>query len=186
MMQKNISPVEANAFLQKLKLRFEQNPERHPALEWAIIEEKLRQHPEVIWSLLRMDETGGEPDVLSFDAATQTCYFTDFSKESPAGRRSCCYDEAALHERKEHKPKFSAVAWANEIGTELLTETQYRQLQQLGTFDTKTSSWLKTPEGVRAAGGAIFGDRRYNRVFIYHNGAASYYGARGFRVVLKV
>lgn len=186
MMQKNISPVEANAFLQKLKLRFEQHPERHPALEWALIEEKLHQHPDAVWSLLQMEETGGEPDVLSYDAATQSCYFTDFSKESPTGRRSCCYDDAALHERKEHKPTFSAEAWAQEIGAELLDEKQYFELQQLGAFDSKTSSWLKTPEGVRAAGGAIFGDRRYNRVFIYHNGASSYYGVRGFRVVLQV
>lgn len=169
-----------------LKKRFEQNSDRHRDLEWTAIQSKLESHPGKLWSLNEMEETGGEPDVISRDEKTGEYIFCDCSPESPKGRRSLCYDQEALESRKKHPPKNSALSLADEMGVDLLTEEQYQQLQLLGEFDTKTSSWLKTPDDVRSLGGAIFGDRRFGRVFIYHNGADSYYGARGFRGLLRV
>jgi hypothetical protein len=169
-----------------LRNRFEKNLHRHPGLEWEQIQAKLETSPAKRWSLNEMEETGGEPDVIGWDEKTSEWIFCDCSPESPKGRRSLCYDQEALESRKQHKPRNSAVGLASEMGLELLTEEQYRELQQLGNFDTKTSSWVKTPADVRSHGGAIFGDRRFGRVFIYHNGADSYYGARGFRGLLRV
>jgi len=166
-----------------LKKRFELNMERHPGLEWAQVEARLKPH---LPALERMEETGGEPDVVGHDAKTGEYLYCDCSAESPKGRRSLCYDQAALESRKEHKPTGSAVALAEEMGVELLTEEQYRQLQQLGKFDLKTSSWVKTPPEIRTLGGALFCDRRYDHVFLYHNGAESYYAARGFRGLRRV
>ena len=169
-----------------LKARFEKNTNRHQGLDWAKIQAKLEANPEKIWSLNEMERTGGEPDVLGHDAKSGEYLFYDCSPESPAGRRSFCYDREALDSRKEHKPKDSAMDMAAAFGIELLSEEQYRELQQLGKFDTKTSSWVKTPAAIRKLGGAIFCDRRYETVFTYHNGAESYYAARAFRGVLKV
>lgn len=169
-----------------LALRFEKNMNRHAGLQWAAIQAKLQALPEKLWSLNEMEMSGGEPDVVGYDSATGEYIFYDCAAESPKGRRSFCYDAEALESRKEHKPADSAVAAAEEMGVELLTEQQYKELQQLGPFDLKTSSWIKTPEKIRKLGGAIFCDRRYDTVFVYHNGAESYYAARGFRGVLKV
>jgi hypothetical protein len=169
-----------------LKARFEKNMPRHLDLEWAKIQAKLEANPEKLWSLYEMERTGGEPDVVSYDNKTDEYIFYDCSAESPAGRRSLCYDRAALEARKANKPADSAVDMAAAMGIELLTETEYRALQKLGKFDLKTSSWLNTPAEIRELGGAIFGDRRYNHVFVYHNGADSYYAARGFRGILRV
>jgi hypothetical protein len=169
-----------------LKARFEKNKNRHTALEWADVQAKLLNQPEKMWSLLEMERTGGEPDVVGYDKITDEYLFFDCATESPAGRRSTCYDREGLESRKEHRPENSAIDMANDMGIELLTEEQYRELQKLGHFDKKTSSWLKTPEAIRKHGGAIFGDFRYEHVFVYHNGAQSYYGARGFRGVLRV
>lgn len=169
-----------------LQTRFEKNMNRHKGLEWSKIQSKLEKSPEKLWSLHEMEETGGEPDVVSYDKKTDEFIFYDCSTESPKGRRSVCYDPEALESRKQHKPRHSAVGMAAEMGVELLTEEQYRELQQLGKFDTKTSSWVATPADIRELGGAIFGDWRYGTVFIYHNGAESYYGARGFRGSLRV
>lgn len=169
-----------------LKTRFEKNISRHRGLEWAGVQPKLEADPGKLWSLNEMEETGGEPDVVDFDQKTGEYIFFDCSAESPKGRRSICYDPEALESRKEHKPHHSAIGMAAEMGIEILDEAQYRALQQLGKFDAKTSSWVKTPDGVRELGGAIFGDWRFGRVFIYHNGADSYYGARGFRGALRV
>ena len=155
-------------------------------LSWEEVKARLEASPEKLWSLQQMEETGGEPDVVIFDKKSKQLLFIDCSKETPKGRRSLCYDQEALNSRKEHKPKNSALNLAAEMGIELLSEEQYRELQQLGDFDLKTSSWLQTPASVRELGGAIFGDRRYDRVFIYHNGAQSYYAVRGFRGVLKI
>ncbi|TJZ61060.1 DUF4256 domain-containing protein [Sphingobacterium olei] len=171
---------------QILHTRFEKNMNRHEGLDWSKIQTKLEDNAEKLWSLNEMEETGGEPDVIGYDAKTDEFIFCDCVQESPKGRRSVCYDHEALESRKEHKPKNSAVGMAAEMGIELLTEEQYRDLQQLGKFDTKTSSWVATPTEIRELGGAIFGDLRFGRVFIYHNGAESYYGARGFRGLLKV
>ncbi len=168
------------AFFQK---RFEQNPQRHPNCNWQETLAKLQSSPEKLQSLQKMEETGGQPDLITFPNGTTA--YVDCSPESP-NRRSLCYDQTAFDSRKEHKPKNSAVTMASEIGIELLDEEQYAHLQTLGEFDLKTSSWLKTPESVRTLGGAIFGDRRFNRVFTYHNGAESYYAARGFRGILKI
>src|SRR5690606_13763998 len=162
------------------------NMKRHQTLEWSEIQAKLEANPEKLWSLDEMEETGGEPDVVAYDKKTGEYIFFDCSAESPKGRRSVCYDHEALESRKEHKPKNSAKGMAAEMGIELLTEEQYLELHQLGTFDTKTSSWLETPGDVRRLGGAIFGDWRFGRVFFYHNGAESYYGARCFRGSLRV
>lgn len=172
--------------LKILQTRFEKNMQRHKGLKWADVETRLLGNTQKLWSLDMMEETGGEPDVTGFDKATGEYIFYDCAPESPKGRRSLCYDRAAWESRKEHKPQNNAVDMAAEIGIEILTEEQYRQLQQLGSFDTKTSSWVKTPEDIRKLGGAVFCDRRYNTVFYYHNGAESYYAARGFRGLLRV
>ena len=177
---------EREQLLDVLKARFEKNMERHKGLEWAKIQGKLEAAPKKLESLNQMEKTGGEPDVVAYDKKKGEYVFYDCSSQTPQSRRSLCYDSEALKSRKEHKPKSSAVEMADEMGIELLTEEEYGALQELGEFDTKTSSWLKTPPEVRELGGAIFGDRRYNRVFVYHNGAESYYAVRGFRGSLKV
>ncbi|HWG59161.1 MAG TPA: DUF4256 domain-containing protein [Candidatus Acidoferrales bacterium] len=169
-----------------LKARFEQHMNRHKNLEWAKVQARLEANPEKLWSLAEMERTGGEPDVIGRDEKTGEYVFYDCSPESPAGRRNLCYDGEALASRKEHKPKDSAVRVAEGIGVELLTEDQYRELQTLGKFDTKTSSWIKTPAAIRNLGGALFCDRRFDTVFVYHNGAESYYAARAFRASLRV
>jgi hypothetical protein len=169
-----------------MKARFEKNMNRHKGLEWAKVQAKLDADPEKLWSLHEMERTGGEPDVVGYDKGAGNYIFYDCSAESPKGRRSVCYDREALESRKEHKPKSSAVDMAATMGIELLTEEQYRELQTLGEFDLKTSSWVKTPPAIRKLGGALFADRRYDHVFVYHNGAPSYYAARGFRGSLRV
>ncbi len=169
-----------------LKARFEKNTQRHKGLEWAAIQAKIEAAPKKLWSLSEMERTGGEPDVVEYDSKTGDYIFFDCSAESPAGRRSLCYDRKAWEARKEHKPKNNALDVATTMGVELLTEEQYRALQVLGDFDTKTSSWLKTPDAIRELGGAIFGDFRFNHVFVYHNGVQSYYAGRGFRASLRV
>ncbi len=184
--QKIVSQQQKEELLKTLQTRFEKNLHRHKNLEWTKVQEKLEANPEKLWSLNEMEETGGEPDVIKYDKTTDEYVFYDCSGESPKGRRSVCYDPEALASRKQHKPKHSAIGMAAEMGIELLTEEQYHELQQLGKFDTKTSSWIATPDDIRALGGAIFGDWRYGRTFIYHNGAESYYGARGFRGLLRV
>lgn len=184
--KKHLSPEQRSTLLSTLKDRFEKNPVRHKNLEWANVQAKLEANPEKLWSLNEMERTGGEPDVVEFDKNTDEYLFYDCSAESPKDRRSVCYDREALESRKENKPKNSALEMASEMGIELLTEEQYRELQQFGNFDTKTSSWIKTPAEIRKLGGAIFCDFRYNTVFVYHNGAESYYAARGFRGLLKV
>lgn len=177
---------EPQHLLETLQTRFEANMQRHQGLKWADIQAKLEAKPKKLASLHEMEETGGEPDVVGKDSQTGEYLFFDCSPESPKGRRSLCYDAQALKSRKEHKPKNSAQNMAEEMGIELLTEEQYRQLQELGEFDTKTSSWIQTPAAIRKLGGALFCDRRYDQVFTYHNGAESYYAARGFRGVLRV
>ena len=174
------------ALLTTLKARFEKNMNRHRGLQWPAVQARLEANPERLWSLHEMERTGGEPDVVGQDKKNGEYVFYDCSAESPTGRRSVCYDREALEARKEHKPKNSAMDMAAARGIEILTEAQYRELQTLGEFDTKTSSWVKTPPEIRARGGAIFCDRRYDHVFTYHNGAESYYAARGFRGTLKV
>jgi hypothetical protein len=169
-----------------LQARFEKNMNRHQGLEWAKVQAKLEANAEKLWSLNEMERTGGEPDVVGHDKKTGEYIFGDCSAESPKGRRSVCYDREALESRKENKPKGNAVDLAAAIGIELLTEEQYRELQKLGDFDAKTSSWVKTPSGIRKLGGAIFGDRRFDTIFVYHNGAESYYAGRGFRGSLMV
>ena len=172
--------------LATLQQRFGQHPERHPGLAWTTVEARLAAHPKQLAVLAAMEASGGEPDVIAQDPATGALSFCDCAAESPAGRRSLCYDDAALAARKLHKPAGSAVALAASLGIGLLDEAQYRHLQTLGAFDTKTSSWLRTPPAIRQLGGALFGDRRYGQVFTYHNGAESYYAARGFRGLLTV
>ena len=184
--KKELSPEQCEELLKALKARFEKNMNRHKGLEWAKVKGKLGAHTEKLWSLNEMENTGGEPDVVGHDKKTGDYIFFDCSAESPKGRRSVCYDRAALESRKEHKPKNSATEMASAMGIDLLTEEQYRELQKLGNFDTKTSSWVKTPSNIRKLGGAIFCDRRYGTVFVYHNGAESYYAARGFRGSLRV
>ena len=184
--KKQLSANQAEALLKVLETRFEKHMNRHKGIKWEEVKAKLEANPDKLWSLDAMEETGGEPDVVGFDKKTGEYIFYDCSAESPKGRRSLCYDQEALESRKQHKPADSAVNVAASMGIELLTEEQYRNLQQLGEFDTKTSSWIKTPAEIRKLGGAIFCDRRYNTVFLYHNGAESYYAARGFRGVLKV
>lgn len=184
--KKKLSPQQSKELLNTLKARFEKNMDRHKGVEWTKIEAKLQASPEKLWSLSEMERTGGEPDVVGYDKKTGEYIFYDCAAESPKGRRSICYDREALDARKEHKPKDSALDMAAAIGIELLTEEQYRELQKLGNFDTKTSSWIKTPSEIRKLGGALFCDRRYDQVFLYHNGADSYYAARGFRGSLRI
>ena len=184
--KKILSPEQREILLRTLKARFEKNMNRHEGMDWAKVRAKLEANPEKLWSLHEMERTGGEPDVVGYDDRTDEYIFYDCSAESPKGRRSVCYDREALEARKQHKPATSAADMAAEMGIELLTEEQYRELQKLGQFDTKTSSWVKTPAHIRRLGGAIFCDRRYDTVFVYHNGADSYYAARGFRGSLKV
>ena len=181
-----MKPQESEALLQALKLRFENHMQRHAGIGWAEVQARLDANPDAWKSLRGMEATGGEPDVIGADKKTGHVTFCDCSAESPAGRRSGCYDAEALDARKENKPANSAVGMAAALGVELLTEQQYRDLQKLGEFDTKTSSWIRTPADVRALGGALFCDRRYGKVFVYHNGAPSYYAARGFRGSLRI
>jgi len=184
--KKKLPPEQSKELLKTLKARFEKNMNRHKGLDWAAIQTKLEANPEKLWSLNEMETTGGEPDVVGFDKKTGEYSFYDCSPESPKERRSICYDHEALEKRKEHKPADSAINMATDMGIEILTEEQYRELQKLGSFDTKTSSWIKTTADIRKLGGALFCDRRYGTVFVYHNGADSYYAARGFRGSLKV
>ncbi|WP_026691034.1 DUF4256 domain-containing protein [Alteribacter aurantiacus] len=174
------------ALLQTLKTRFEKNMDRHESVEWNDVQTKLEAHPDKLWSLNEMEKTEGEPDVVSYGKETDTYLFVDCSKESPKGRRSVCYDREALQSRKKYKPETSVIDMITEMGIDLLTEEQYRELQLLGPFDLKTSSWIQTPSRIRDRGGALFCDRRYDTVFVYHNGADSYYAARGFRGALRV
>ena len=184
--KKKLSPEQREELLRALKARFEKNMNRHKGLEWAIVQAKMDANTEKLWSLNEMERTGGEPDVVGYDKKTGEYIFYDCSAESPKGRRNVCYDREALESRKEFKPKDSALDMAAAMGIEILTEEQYRELQILGNIDTKTSSWLKTPFEIRKLGGAIFADCRYDHVFVYHNGAPSYYGVRGFRGSLRV
>ncbi|MEN8702417.1 DUF4256 domain-containing protein [Bacillus infantis] len=185
-MNKDLSSEQREELLGTLKDRFEKNMERHQNLDWTQVEAKLAAHTDKLWTLNEMEVTGGEPDVVAYDEKNDEYIFCDCSAESPKGRRSVCYDREALESRKKHKPETSAMDLAADMGIELLTEEQYRKLQKLGSFDLKTSSWVQTPAEVRKLGGALFCDRRYNQVFVYHNGADSYYAARGFRGRLKV
>jgi uncharacterized protein DUF4256 len=184
--RQQLSPEQRGALLRTLKARFEKHMNRHQGLQWTAVQARLEASPERLYSLNEMERTGGEPDVVGHDTKTGEYVFYDCSAESPKGRRSVCYDREALEARKEHKPKNSATDMATAMGIEILTEAQYRELQTLGEFDTKTSSWVKTPPDIRQRGGAIFCDRRYGHVFTYHNGAESYYAARAFRGGLKV
>ncbi|MBL4953735.1 DUF4256 domain-containing protein [Neobacillus sp. YIM B02564] len=181
-----LSPEQREELLRTLRARFEKNMNRHEEIAWAEVQAKLGANSTKLWSLHEMERTGGEPDVVGYDQNTDEYIFYDCSAESPKGRRSVCYDREALESRKQHKPKNSAMDMAADMGIEILTEEQYRELQKLGRFDTKTSSWVKTPDHIRKLGGAVFCDRRYDTVFLYHNGAESYYAARGFRGSLRV
>lgn len=183
---RKLSVEEQERLIKTLKARFEKNMNRHKDLEWDSVQAKLEANPEKLWSLSEMERTVGEPDVVGYDESTKEYLFYDCSAESPKGRRSICYDREAMDSRKEHKPENNALDMASDMGIEILTEEQYRELQKSGEYDTKTSSWVKTPEAIRKLGGAIFCDRRYDTVFVYHNGAESYYGARGFRGVLRL
>jgi len=185
-LKKDLSRDQREELLSALKARFEKNPLRHKGLEWAKVQTRLEARTEKLWSLQEMERTGGEPDVVGQDKKSGEFLFMDCSAQSPKGRVSFCYDRAALNARKEHKPKNCVLDAAAEMGVEVLTEAQYFELQKLGEFDTKSSSWLQTPAEIRELGGAIFGDRRFGRVFIYHNGAESYYAGRGFRACLRV
>jgi hypothetical protein len=184
--KKELSPAQREELIRALKARFEKNMNRHKGIEWAKLRVRLEAHTEKLWSLNEMERTGGKPDVVGQDKMTGEYIFYDCSEESPKGRRSFCYDREALESRKEHKPENSVLDMAAAMGIELLTEDQYRELQKLGNFDLKTSSWVKTPAHIRKLGGALFCDYRYNTVFVYHNGAESYYAARGFRGSLRV
>lgn len=186
MSKKNLTPKQRDELLKALKARFAKHMNRHEGLDWAKVLARLEANPGKLWSLNEMERTGGEPDVVAHDKKTGEYTFFDCSPESPIGRRSVCYDREGLESRKEHKPENNAMDMAGAMGVELLTEGLYRDLQQLGEFDAKTSSWLKTPAAIRKLGGALFGDRRYDTVFVYHNGAQSYYGARGFRCSLRI
>ena len=182
----SLSKKQREDLLNVLQARFDKNMSRHKGLAWADVQAKLQANAEKLWSLGEMEKTGGEPDVVGYDKKTGEYVFYDCSEQSPKGRRSLCYDREALQSRKEHKPKNSAVEMASAMGIEILTEEQYRELQKLGAFDTATSSWVQTPPNIRKLGGALFCDRRFDTVFLYHNGAESYYGARGFRGSLRV
>lgn len=186
MNNKTLTQEQQTELLATLKARFEKNMKRHTGLKWADVEAKLLTKSDKFWSLYQMEQTGGEPDVVGFDDKTNEYIFFDCAEESPKGRRSLCYDRAAWESRKENKPAYNAIDVAEEMGIEILTEEQYRELQMLGQFDRKTSSWVQTPNDIRKLGGAVFCDRRYNTVFLYHNGAESYYAARGFRGMLRV
>ncbi len=183
---KELTPKQREDLLNALKARFDGNLDRHSGLEWAGVQARLETNPEKLWSLNEMERTGGEPDVVGHDQQTGEYLFFDCSAESPPGRRNVCYDREGLESRKEFKPQNNAIDLAAAMGIDLLTEDQYRELQRLGNFDAKTSSWLKTPPDIRKLGGAIFGDYRYGRIFVYHNSASSYYGVRGFRGCLRV
>jgi hypothetical protein len=184
--KKKLSADESRELLKELKARFEKNMDRHKGIEWSKVQAKLEENPGKLWPLNEMEITGGEPDVVAYDKKTGEYIFYDCSAESPKGRRSVCYDHEALEKRKEHKPGNSAMNMAAEMGIEILSEEEYRELQKLGKFDAKTSSWIRTPADIRKLGGAIFCDLRYGHVFVYHNGAESYYAARGFRGSLRV
>ena len=184
--KKELSLTQKEELFKVLKTRFERNIQRHKGLEWEKIQSKLEINPDKLWSLNQMEVTGGEPDAIGYDKKTGKYIFCDCSAESPKGRRSLCYDMEARESRKKHKPRNSAVEMADEMGIEILSEEQYRELQKLGTFDTKTSDWIMTPPDIREKGGALFCDYRYSHVFVYHNGAESYYASRGFRGLLKV
>jgi hypothetical protein len=184
--KKSLSSLQIKELLINLKTRFEKNTNRHSGLEWAAIQKKLEQEPGKIWSLSEMEKTGGEPDVVSYDQLSGEYIFYDCSLESPVGRRSLCYDREGLESRKEFKPQNNAIDFAESMGIEILTEEQYRWLQTLGNFDSKTSSWIKTPADIRKRGGALFADFRFGKVFVYHNTAPSYYASRGFRGMLRV
>ncbi len=183
---KSMNIKQSEELIRILMARFENNMQRHQGVKWAKVQEKLEAHPEKLWSLSEMERTGGEPDVVGYDEKTSEYSFYDCSAESPQGRRNVCYDQEALEARKANKPGDSATHMAAGMGIELLTEEQYQELQKLGKFDLKTSSWVKTPAAIRKLGGALFCDRRYDHVFVYHNGADSYYGGRGFRGALRV
>lgn len=183
---KQLSAKETSELMATLEARFAKNMQRHKGLKWTDIAKRLQSAPEKCWSLFQMETSGGEPDVVGFNKATNEFLIYDCSAESPSGRRSLCYDQQALEARKENKPAGSAIGMADAMGVSLLTETEYQLLQQLGSFDLKTSSWLLTPEPIRQLGGAIFADRRYDHVFVYHNGVQSYYAARGFRASIKI
>lgn len=184
--KKELSVQQCEELLRTLKVRFEKNEKLHQGIQWELVQAKLEANMEKLWSLNEMETTGGEPDVIGYDESKEEYMFVDCSSESPKNRRSLCYDRDALESRKEHKPENSAIDMANAMGIDILTEDQYRELQKLGSFDTKTSSWVKTPAHIRELGGAIFCDRRYDTVFLYHNGADSYYGVRGFRGFIKI
>jgi len=186
MAKKEITLKQKEELFKILKTRFEKNSNRHKGIEWATVEARLKSNADKLWTLHEMERTGGEPDVVSIDKKSGVVIFMDCAAESPAGRRSLCYDKEALDARKENKPAGSAVAMAAEMGIELLTEEQYRMLQQTGEYDLKTSSWIQTPASIRKLGGSLFCDRRYDTVFVYHNGAQSYYAARGFRGILSI
>ncbi|TGK49450.1 DUF4256 domain-containing protein [Leptospira kanakyensis] len=184
--KRKLSPKQSEEILVELKIRFDKNKNRHPDMEWKKIQSKLETNPDKLWSLYEMEKTGGEPDVVGYDKKKDEYIFFDCSPETPKERRSICYDRKALDSRKENKPKSSALEMATAMGIQLLTEAEYKELQKLGTFDSKTSSWILTPSNIRDLGGALFADFRYGAVFIYHNGAESYYAVRGFRGSLRV
>ncbi|MDR7871181.1 MAG: DUF4256 domain-containing protein [Tissierellaceae bacterium] len=184
--RRKLSPDQSKEILDILEKRFEENMQHHEDLEWGEVLAKLETNTEILWSLYEMEATGGEPDVIRYDENTSQFIFYDCSQESPIGRRGVCYDQEALESRKKNKPQNNAIDMATDMGIEILTEEQYRELQELGNFDTKTSSWVKTPDSIRKLGGALFCDRRYDTVFVYHNGAESYYSARGFRGSIRV
>ena len=186
MSKKKLSPKENQELIKTLKIRFEKNMNRHKSIDWAKVQARLEANSDKLWSLNEMEKTGGEPDVVSFDKKTGAYIFYDCAAETPKDCRSFCYDNEALKSRKEHKPKNSAIGMATEMGIEILSEEEYQDLQKLGSFDTKTSSWIKTPADIRKLGGAIFADFRFGRVFVYHNGAESYYAGRAFRGSLRV
>ncbi|HRH03706.1 MAG TPA: DUF4256 domain-containing protein [Bacteroidia bacterium] len=181
-----LSEIQSKALIETLKTRFNKNMQRHKGLEWTNVESKLKSNPDKLWSLGELERTGGEPDVVGYDKKTDSYLFYDCSPESPAGRRSLCYDREGWESRKEHRPAGTAQDLANEMGSTLLNEVEYRMLQSLGKFDSKTSSWIQTPDAIRKLGGALFADFRFNTVFVYHNTAPSYYGSRGFRTKLSV